>query len=400
MDIIIQKFGGTSVATHEARSCVVDKIIEALNNGEMPVVVVSAMGRKGDPFATDTLLDFVKEEAGTLQAREYDLLLSCGEIISAVTLTTLLQNKNYQAVALTGGQAGIITDNRHKCADLLYGKCDQIKDYIQRGIIPIVAGFQGVTVEGEVTTLGRGGSDTSAAMLGGLLGAKRIDVFTDVDGMMTADPRICNKATIIEEVSYNEVFQMADCGAKVIHPRAVEYAMRSHIPIYIKNTFTGAKGTCITQHVKKSTALHQEKIITGIAHKGNRIQVKVYQALAENDDLLEQIAKEGISIDLINIFPDHKVFTIDGEVKDQLELLLKQQTFNYELKEKCCKITAIGERMTGVPGVMAKIINGLNRSGIKVLQTADSLTTIGCLIEEKHISQAVEVLHEVFGLSK
>ena len=399
MKIIIQKFGGTSVATSGARKEVLNKIIEAKSQGEAPVVVVSAMGRMPSPYATDTLLQFVKEEAGEIEDREYDLLLSCGEIISAVTIATMLQNEGYPAVALTGGQSGIITDNAHKKADLLYGKTEAVKRYLEKEIIPVVAGFQGMTIEGEVTTLGRGGSDTTAAMLGGLLEADRIEIFTDVDGIMTADPRVCEQAHIIPAISYNEVFQMADSGAKVIHPRAVEYAMRANIPLVIKNTFSNAEGTYIVQSVKGFTSSEKDtKVITGVAHRLGRIQFTIMENDQEEKDLLECVAEEQISIDLINIFPTYKVFTIDQEDKEKLERLLQMYHYEYTLLEGCCKVTAIGERMTGVPGVMSRIMKAFHKAGVEVLQTADSLTTIGCLISEEHVSKAITALHQEFNL--
>ncbi|MDA3730419.1 aspartate kinase [Niameybacter massiliensis] len=398
MNIIVQKFGGTSVATPEARGQVIQKILKAKKEGKSPVVVVSAMGRVPSPYATDTLLQFVKDEAGEIKDREYDLLLSCGEIISAVTIATMLQAAGYDAVALTGGQSGIITDGVHKSADLLYGKSDALVGYVEKDIIPVVAGFQGMTVEGEITTLGRGGSDTTAAMLGGLVGAESIEIYTDVDGIMTADPRVSECASIIPAITYNEIFQMADSGAKVIHPRAVEYAMRANIPLIIKNTFSDEPGTAIVQSVKKSYPSQTVKLITGVAHRLNRIQFKITEKLDADCDLLECMAKEHISIDLINIFPEYNVFTIDGEDKNKLEAILKKDGYEYTMVEDCCKVTVIGERMTGVPGVMSRIMKALNKEGIQVLQTADSLTTIGCLIRSEQVSRAVTALLLEFNI--
>lgn len=398
MKIVIQKFGGTSVATEEARKQVMEKIINLKEDGAFPVVVVSAIGRCGSPYATDTLLQFVNGTAGSISDREYDLLLSCGEIISAVTLATLLNNNGYKAIALTGGQSGIVTDNYHKNADLLYANPEYLFKCIEEDIIPIVAGFQGVTVTGDITTLGRGGSDTSAAMLGGALKADRIEIFTDVDGIMTADPRVCDKASIIPAISYTEIFQMADSGAKVIHPRAVEYAMRANIPLVIKNTFSDEPGTFIVQSTKDRAQEQRSKVITGIAHRNNRIQVTVQDSQEKEQDLLERIAQEKISIDLINIFPEYKIFTIDGEGKEALEKLLKEEDYVYALIEGCSKVTAIGERMTGVPGVMSRIVKALKKADIQILQTADSLTTIGCLIREENLTQAVNALHDEFKL--
>ncbi len=398
MDIIVQKFGGTSVATDESREKVVQKIITAKAHGDFPVVVVSAIGRLGSPYATDTLLEFAKNCAGSIADREYDLLLSCGEIISAVILASLLTNKGYRAKALTGAQAGIITDKQHKNADLLYTHADHILSCVEQGVIPVVAGFQGITADGEVTTLGRGGSDTTASLLAAGLKAERIEIFTDVDGIMTADPRVCKKARIIPTISYNEVFQMADSGAKVIHPRAVEYAMRSNIPLVIKNTFTDEKGTYIIHTTKDSAYKDNDHVITSIAHRNDRVQFTIQDDTACDKQLLDRIAEDRISIDLINIFPSYKVFTIDKRHRTKLEKLLKDESYTYTLKENCAKVTIIGERMTGVPGVMARIVSALTKAHIDILQTADSLTTIGCLIEENNLSEAINRLHDEFSL--
>lgn len=398
MHIIVQKFGGTSVAAEESRAKVLGKIRSAKERGEMPVVVVSAIGRKGSPYATDTLIDFVSQTAGTMTDRDYDLLLSCGEIISAVTMATLLNNKGIKAKALTGGQAGIITDCYHKKADLLYAKPEQLLACLEEDIIPVVAGFQGMSAEGEITTLGRGGSDTTAAMLGAALKAERIEIYTDVDGIMTADPNLCEKAKIIPAISYTEVFQMADNGAKVIHPRAVEYAKRANIPLVIKNTFTEEEGTFILQNIDDHQTDKNQKVITSVANRNNRVQFTVQEDILSDKDLLDSIAKEDISIDLINIFPSHKVFTIDAADTVALKKRLDDEGYNYNVVTHCAKVTAIGERMTGVPGVMARIVKAFTKAHIEILQTADSLTTIACLIKEEKVALAISVLHDEFML--
>lgn len=400
MHIIVQKFGGTSVATSESRNKVVQKIKNAVESNVMPVVVVSAMGRKGAPYATDTLLEFVSETAGEMSPHSSDMLLSCGEIISAVTLTTLLEREGLKAQAFTGGQAGIITDNYHQKADLLCAKPEGLLAALEAGIIPVVAGFQGMTMDGNITTLGRGGSDTTAAMLGASLKADCIEIYTDVDGIMTADPNVCGKAKIIPAISYTEVFQMADSGAKVIHPRAVEYAMRAGIPLVIKNTFSDEKGTYILQNVDAiiDKEKHHHKVITSVAHRYHRTQFTIHHKSGEMDDLLGTIADAGISIDLINIFPNDKVFTIDQTDETALACLLEEQGYSYETLRNCAKVTVIGERMTGVPGVMARIVRALNKEHIEIYQTADSLTTIACLIQAEHVAKAIDVLHDEFHL--
>lgn len=395
MKTVIQKFGGTSVATEDARQKAAQKIIQQKITGVLPVVVVSAIGREGSPYATDTLLEFVNQTSGEMSDREYDLLLSCGEIISAVTLATLLNNKGYKSVALTGGQGGIITNDCHKKADLLYVKTATILDYLKKGIIPIVAGFQGMTEEGEITTIGRGGSDTTAAILGMALKSEKIEVYTDVDGIMTADPRVCDKAQIISSITYAEVFQMADSGAKVIHPKAVEYARRGNIPLVIKNTFSEAEGTYITENMSGQL---NHKIITSVVHSPGRVQF-IIKKDSDKREILELIAEENISIDLINIFPTRKLFTVSKEYKKRLEEKLQDNGYDYSIVENCCKITVVGERMTGVPGVMSLIVNTFNKQDIEILQTADSLSTIGCLINEENVARAVNALHDAFGLS-
>lgn len=400
MRIVVQKFGGTSVATNESRKHVINKIKQAVNTGLNPVVVVSAIGRKGAPYATDTLIDFVAENAGEMSPHSYDMLLSCGEIISAVTMVTLLESEGLKAKAFTGGQAGIITDHYHQKADLLCAKPERLLKTLEEGIIPVVAGFQGMTVDGQITTLGRGGSDTSAALLGAILKAESIEIYTDVDGIMTADPNVCGKAKIIPAISYTEVFQMADSGAKVIHPRAVEYAMRANIPLVIKNTFSDAKGTYILQNVENiiDKNSHHQKVITSVAHRYHRIQFTIHEENHFDVDLLSAIAEAHISIDLINIFPEDKVFTIDASDEKALRALLDEQGYRYEVLKDCAKVTVIGERMTGVPGVMARIVKALGKEKIEIYQTADSLTTIACLICSKHVPKAMDVLHDEFHL--
>lgn len=399
MRIIVQKFGGTSVATNESRMQIVKKVKKAIDEGFSPVVVVSAIGRRGAPYATDTLIDFVTEQAGEMTPHSYDLLLSCGEIISTVVMTTLLEKEGIKAKAFTGGQAGIITDSCHKNADLLSSKPDELLKTLKNNIVPVVAGFQGMTLDGQITTLGRGGSDTTAAMLGASLKAKRIEIYTDVDGIMTADPTVCDKAKIISALSYMEVFQMADSGAKVIHPRAVEYAMRANIPLVIKNTFSDEPGTYIVQSVENMYDKEKNhRVLTSVAHLYHRTQFQIHEPHSKRENLLGIIANADISIDLINIFPHEALFTVDASDENKLSKLLTDKQYDYTLLPKCAKITAIGERMTGVPGIMARIVYALDKHNIQIYQTADSLTTIACLIDEKNVSGAITALHDEFHL--
>ena len=271
MKIIIQKFGGTSVSTEDKRNKVVSKVKEAINNGFSPVLVVSAMGRKGEPYATDTLLSLVDNNFKKNSLQATDMLMCCGEIISSIIMNNTLINEGIESIAITGGQAGIITNDKFSEAELIYTNVENILKIIESGKVPIITGFQGTTKEGYFTTLGRGGSDTSACILGEALKAEKIEIYTDVDGIMTADPRIVKDATLIPSISYNEIFQLADQGAKVIHPRAVDCARKANIPILIKNTMSNCKGTLIDSKGVENG----NQIVSGITHLNNRTQVTI-----------------------------------------------------------------------------------------------------------------------------
>lgn len=391
MKIIVQKFGGTSVANSKRREMVSDRVIEAIKKGYSPVVVVSAIGRKGDPYATDTLLSQIDGSETLCEKREIDLLMSCGEIISAVVFAETIAKRGYRAKVLTGGQAGIITNNDFGNAELIKTDVKRIKEYLDDGIIPIVTGFQGVTVDGDVTTLGRGGSDVTASILGEALNAESIEIYTDVDGIMTADPNIVPDANVIDTISYNEVFQLADQGAKVLHPKAVEYAMRGNIPIVIKNTLSDAPGTVISS-LKNSN----KRVITGITHMADRTQISIVSD--DTNDIIDKLADKSVSIDLINVFPDLSVFTIDGCDTEKVEKILVDLKCKYKILKNCSKVAIIGSGMHGIPGIMAKILRVLKENKIKVLQTADSHTTIWCLVKEEDTIKAINALHKAFNL--
>ena len=396
MKIVVQKFGGTSVSTKERRTMVVDKVRGAIEKGYLPVVVVSAMGRKGEPYATDTLLSLVSEEFKKENKLATDLLMGCGEIISTVVMSDELKKANIEAVPLTGGNAGILTDDNYSSADFIDINPKLILEILKEGKVPVVAGFQGVDRNGFLTTLGRGGSDTTAAVLGVALKAREVEIYTDVDGIMTADPRIVREAELINKISYNEVFQLADQGAKVIHPRAVEIAMKGNVALVIKNTMSNSLGTMIDN----LGDLENNKFITGITHQDNRIQVSIKADENKGNinykTILESLAKSKISLDLINIFPKEKVFTIDAGVKELFEDIMKKHDLKYSLAENLSTIAIIGLKMRGIPGVMAKIVGALDKENIEVLQTADSHMTIWCLIDSKNVNEAIKALHRAF----
>lgn len=404
MKIIIQKFGGTSVTSEQRRNQAIDKIEAAINKDLFPVIVVSAIGRDGDPYATDTLINFAKSTVTEPNLRELDILMSCGEIVSAVVFSNSLKARGIESAVFTGAQAGIITNDNFSDAKILNVSPIKILNSIEKGIIPIITGFQGVTKDGDITTLGRGGSDVTASIMAEALKAERVEIYTDVDGVMTADPKIVPDARVMDTMFYNEIFQMAEYGANVLHPRAVEIAMRSNIPIVIRSTISDYNGTLVTNYDRERSYREDNgRIITSVAQINNRTQVKILSSKIgyENHEMLfDNIAKAGISIDMINIYPYQIFFIIDEKQTNLLEKVLEGLNYKYELLKNCTKVTIIGNRMRGIPGVMAKAVSALAKGNIEILQTSDSHTTISCLIESKHTNKAVNALHKYFELGK
>lgn len=405
MKFIIQKFGGTSVASPSLREQVIAKIIKAHKEGYSPVVVVSAMGRSGDPYATDTLINFVKEINHAIPPRELDILMGCGEIISGVTMVNTLEKYGYKSAFLTGGQAGIVTDNNHNDARILEVNPQNIIKYAEKDHIVVVAGFQGHTNDGEITTLGRGGSDTTAAALGVALQAEYIEIYTDVDGIMTADPRIVKNARTLDVVTYNEICHLAYEGAKVIHPRAVEIAMQHNIPLKVKCTFSDDPGTLVMSNSEFSKYdIIYDRPVTGITHIPDLTQIKVFTKdypQIENIQLkiFKAIYLADISIDFINIHPHAVIFTVKNNLGDKVVQILENMGVKAEVINNCAKIAAVGAGMTGVPGVMANIIEALTKVDVQILQSADSYTTIWCLVKNDDMEKAVQALHEHFKLN-
>lgn len=394
MMTVIQKFGGTTVSSVSKRLLVAKRIKDTIDLGLSPIAVISAIGRLGEPYSTDSLLSLVRPNR--IKARDLDLLMSVGEIISCVLMVDTLASIGVNAKPYTGGQAGIITDESYGKANILHVKPEPILECLKKGIVPVVAGFQGITEHGQITTLGRGGSDTSAAILAKAVDADRIEIYTDVDGIMTADPNIVKEARKLNELSYSELFEMADQGAKVIHPKAVSIAMSKQIPLIIKNIAGNDPGTLISN---RKIEKQKKDLVTSIVHISGRCQVK---ALYDNSDekigILKELADKGISLDIINVFPSHMVFTIEKQAKVQVEQILASMATSFSVLDGLCKVSIIGEGMKGVPGVIYKAIKLLSEQGIEVLQTSDSHTTISCLIKEKEAERAVSILHQGYCL--
>ncbi|MGI6092340.1 MAG: aspartate kinase [Veillonellaceae bacterium] len=405
MRIVVQKFGGTSVASRENRALVVKKIKAALEQGLSPVVVVSAMGRKGESYATDSLIGLARESYQDIAPRELDQIMCCGEIISAVTMAGTLQAEGIDAVMLTGGQAGVTTDNNFNNARILKVDPTRMINLLKAGKLPVVCGFQGVSLDGELTTLGRGGSDTTAAALGAALNADLVEIYTDVDGIMTADPRIVSNAKILDRISYSEVCQLAHQGAKVIHPRAVEIVMPKGIPLVVKSTFSDAPGTLITNISKETTegSTVTDRIATGVTYLSDIAQIKID---VTNEDpgqvsfrVFKLMADNGISVDLINVHPGQIMFTVEEGIAEKARAKLAEIGYKADVVSGCAKVSVIGGGMREVPGVMASFVEALAANGIRILQTVDSHTSISVLIRKSDIQKAVTSLHGKFNLS-
>ncbi|ANA83119.1 aspartate kinase, monofunctional class [Paenibacillus vortex V453] len=402
MRILVQKFGGTSLSTPQARTHVIGHIQRELANQYQLVVVVSAMGRRGEPYATDTLLDWIGHNGNALPSRERDLLLCCGEIISATTLCSLLQHEGITATVLTGAQAGFLTDDHFGNARIKDVKPERVLKELEYHQVVIVTGFQGQTDSGDFTTLGRGGSDTSATALGAALRAEMVDIYTDVNGILTADPRIVEDAKPLSYVSYTEICNMAHQGAKVIHPRAVEIAMQSQIPVRVRSTFSDNEGTLVTQPegFRDIQSGIVDRFVTGVAYVSNITQISVECDRTEGLQLkvFKSMAEHSISVDFINVTPTGVLYTVfDSDSEKAIEVLQ-----GLDLKPKslsgCAKVSVIGGGINGVPGIMAKIVESLSEHDISILQSADSNTTIWVLVKKEDMAQALRALHHKFEL--
>ena len=403
MGLIIQKFGGTSLSAPDQRERVCQTILKERYNGNRIVVVVSAMGRVGEPYATDTLINLVTGENQAPSKRELDLLMACGEIISGIVLTNLLQAKGEKAVFLTGSQAGIRTTPEHGDARIIAIDTGNIQAYLDQDFLVVVAGFQGVSEQGEITTLGRGGSDVTASALGVALAADVVDIYTDVEGIMTADPRIVANARVLDAITYNEICQLAREGAKVIHPRAVEIAMEGNIPLRVRSTFSDSTGTLVgnlSDIGGRSVRIRRDHLITGITQMADITQIKV-ETQGESElplHIFRSMAQAGISVDFISVTPSMVIFTVHKQVAGRAYNILTDMGLTVKTEPDCAKVAVVGAAMTGIPGVMARVVEALTSNGIAILQSGDSYTNIWCLVKGHQMAQAVKALHDIFEL--
>lgn len=404
MRIIVQKFGGTSVATRESRRLLAARVASAVSAGYAVVVVVSALGRRGDPYATDTLISLAKDECADVAPRELDLIMSCGEVIASVVVCNAIRAAGIDATAMTGGQAGIVSDGTFGNAEIRRLDPQAIVSQLEAGKVVVVAGFQGVSESGDITTLGRGGSDTTAAALGVALQAELVEIYTDVDGVKTADPRLVPDARTIEQMTYEEVFQMAHGGAKVIHPRAVEIAMRHDVPLRVRSTFAESPGTLVARSSGDSLCPEPRhaRPVTGVTHVAGLTRFTVTAGsgmLINHADTFRALANAGISVDMIAVTPASCAFVIDSDLAERAEGVLRMIGLTAETVPDCAKVSVVGVGMRGQPGVMADVSEALQLAGVEILQTVDSHMTISCLVRSADLEKAAKALHSQFGLA-
>lgn len=403
--VIVQKYGGTSVATPEGRVALAGRVREARDSGHDVVVVVSAMGRKGAPYATDTLLGLL--EGHDPVPRESDMLAACGEVISAIVVAHELRAAGIAAAAMTGADAGVLTDDAFGAATVLAVEPGPLLSALSRGVVPVVTGFQGVTRDGDVTTLGRGGSDTTACAVGVALAADSVEIYTDVDGVMTADPRTCETARVLDALQYEELFQMAKHGAKVMHAPAAEAAMEGGVPVWVRNARGESRGTLIAD-AERLVEERRARIATAVTHSDGVARLSV--AVSEDDDpgarmraltrVFRRMADAEISLDMFTPYGGSLVFSVpEGDLPAAMAAL-DRLALPYEVETGLGKVTLVGAGMHGVPGVMARVAEALAEAGVDVLQVADSHYTISVLVRREVVRDAIAALHDEFGLGE
>jgi len=411
MALVVQKYGGSSVADAEGIKRVAKRIVATKQAGNQVVVVVSAMGD-----TTDELMDLANKVSPAPPGRELDMLLTSGERISMALLAMAIATLGMEARSFTGSQAGVITDSQHGSARIIDVTPGRISSAIAEGAIPIVAGFQGVSQNTkDITTLGRGGSDTTAIALAAALGADVCEIYTDVDGVFTADPRLVRGARRIPRITYEEMLEMAACGAKVLIPRCVEYARRYNLPIHVRSSFSDKIGTWVSGHAgdELEEAGMEQAIISGVAHdrsEGKITVVGVPDKVGAAATIFGIVAEAGVNIDMIvqNVSAiatgrTDISFTLpaaDGQ--PTLETLrAAQDKIGFQdllYDDRIGKVSLIGAGMRSHPGVSAKFFSALAGAGVNIQMITTSEIRISVVVSQNDVDVAVNATHQAFDL--
>lgn len=402
MSRVVMKFGGSSLGSAERIKVVAERIIKKKKEGHECVVVVSAMGD-----TTDDLIDLSKQLTDRPASREMDMLLTTGEQVSMSLLAMRLIDQGYDSLSLTGWQSGIQTDPFHGNAKISDIKPTRIEQALAEGKIVIVAGFQGISDDGEITTLGRGGSDTTAVALAAALKADVCEIYTDVDGVYSTDPRVVKKARKLDEITYDEMLELAHLGAAILHPRAVEYAKNYGVPLIVRSSFNESEGTL----VKEAATMEKGFVVTGIAYDKNvaRISVhgvahvpgmlsKVFQALAKEHIDVDMIVQSGVIDGTANFSFSVK----DDDVEKTTDVLKSiRDEVGYErvtTEPGLVKVSIVGAGMVSHPGVAAKMFDIIARQNVNIKMVSTSEIKVSCVIDSENLTEVMLALHHEFGL--
>lgn len=404
MALIVQKYGGTSVATPERIKRVAERIVRTKKEGNQVVVVVSAMGD-----TTDHLIDLAQKIAPQPDEREMDMLVATGEQASSALMAIAIHTLGEPAISLTGAQVEILTDEVHTKARIVKIGADRIRKELKEGKIVIVAGFQGITREQDITTLGRGGSDTTAVALAAVLAASSCEIYTDVDGVFTADPRIVPEARKLSRIAYEEMLEMASLGARVLHARAVEYAKKYGVVIHVRSSFTDQEGTIVTEEDKDM----EDVLVTGVTHDEKQAKItivdipdqpgmaaKIFSTLASANINVDMITQSSSATETNDIS-----FTVE-EISLEKSMVLAEQlakdlhAWGVTSDRNIAKISVVGIGMRSHAGVAARMFETLGAEGINIQMISTSEIKISIIIERAQTVQAVKAIHQAFELGR
>ncbi|MBM3707803.1 MAG: aspartate kinase [Actinobacteria bacterium] len=406
-EIIVMKFGGSSVGDAEKIERVADRVIRVSGSGGGIVVVVSAMGN-----TTDELLELAGKINKDPSRREIDMLLSTGEQISIALLAMAIQKRGFNCVSFTGNQAGIITDDVYSNAKILTIATGRVLKELKSGKIVVVAGFQGVTQAGDITTLGRGGSDTTAVAMAAALNADYCEIYTDVDGVYTTDPNVMESAKKIVSLSYDEMLELASSGAKVLHLRAVEFAKKHNVVLHVRSSFNDNEGTWVMDNSKKTDRM-ERPVVTGVTYDTNEAKITIF-GLEDLPGIAAKLfgafAGENINVDLIvqNV-SEGGVATISLTIKSEDVIPAKKvienlkssiQFSGYNIDPDVAKVSIVGAGMQTHPGVAAAMFDILAKENINIEMISTSPIRISCVIRKEKVKAAVRALHKGFELEK
>ena len=403
--LIVQKYGGTSVGSIERIKAVAERVAKAKKQGHGVVVIVSAMSGE-----TDKLIGLANSVSQNPEGREMDLLLSSGERTSAALTAIAINESGFRSMSFTGRQVGILTNEVHTQAKIERITAEQVKKALAKGIIPVIAGFQGITETSEVTTLGRGGSDLTAVAIAAALKADLCEIYTDVDGVYTTDPNIVPEAKKLDKVSYEEMLELASLGAKVLQTRSVEFAKKYDVPVVVRSSFNDNPGTLV---VKEDTDM-EKVMVSGVAHDKNQAKItviavpdrpgvaaKLFNAVAGADIIVDMIVQnissDGKATDISFTVPrsdSKKALKITGDFAAELEAR------DVKMRDDIAKVSIIGVGMRTHSGVAAKMFDTLAKHGINILMIGTSEIKVSCIIGSKYTELAVRVLHDAFELGE